>query len=211
MRILAAGCFALALSAGCLAQQFEIGATGGLGVYKNVTVTHDSQSAKAGFKPGPVVGAFVSQDLYEHLAGEFRYTFQFDSLKVSSGGAETTFRGQTHAVHYDLLLLAGKREAPMRPFVAAGGGIKVYRGTGPQHAEQPLGQFAALTHTQEVKGLITFGGGVRMKLGARTFLYAEALDYLTPFPSQVVAPVPPSRLSGWLHDFVPMLSLSFRF
>jgi hypothetical protein len=211
MRLLAVGWFALAASAACLAQQFEIGATGGVGVYKNVTVTHAGQNGSAGFKPGVAFGVFAAQDLYEHLGGELRYMFQFDDLKVSSGGTEETFSGQSHAIHYNLQLMAGHRESPVRPYASAGGGVKVYRGTGAQHAEQPLGQFAALTHTQEIKGLITFGGGVRVKVGKRTFLYAEALDYLTPFPTQVVAPVPPSKLSGWLHDFVPMLSLSIRF
>jgi hypothetical protein len=50
-----------------------------------------------------------------------------------------------------------------------------------------------------------------MKLGRRWCLHLEALDYLTRFPTQVVTPVPPSKLGGWLHDIVPMLGLSIGF
>jgi hypothetical protein len=76
---------------------------------------------------------------------------------------------------------------------------------------QDLIQYAALTHTEQVEPLVTFGGGVKVKVGRRTFLYVEGRDYLTPFPTKVVAPVPPSKLGGWLHDFVPMVGLSFSF
>ena len=211
MRLFAVCSFAFVFAGGCLAQHWELGGAGGFGVYKDVTISRDSAKANAGFKSGPAFGAFAGQDLYEHLGGQLRYTFQFNDLKVSSGGTEATFSGQSHAIHYDLLFVAGSRESKIRPFLAGGGGIKVYRGTGTEHATQPLIQFAALTRTQEIKPLISFGGGVKIRVAKRGFLYLEARDYLTPFPTQVVAPVPPSKLSGWLHDFAPMLSLSVGF
>ncbi len=211
MRSFLTGWFALALAAGCAAQEWQLGASGGFGVYRNVTVSGNGQDAKAGFKPGPLVGAFATQDLYEHLTGAIRYELQFNDLKVSAGGTETTFSGRSHAIHYDLMYMAGKREAPLRPFVAGGAGVKIYEGTGTEHASQPLMQFAALIHARQVKPLIAVGAGVRAKLGARAFLYLQAYDYLTPFPTHVVVPVPPSKLSGWLHDFVPMVSFGYRF
>ncbi len=211
MRI-ATGIFsALALAAPIFAQQWELGGAGGVGVYTNKTVTRGSASATAGFKTGAAFGAFVAQNIYEHLGGEFRYTFQFDDLKVSSGSQEATFSGLSHAVHYDLLFYGAGRAAAIRPFLAAGGGVKVYRGTGKEVVSQPLGNFALLTKTQEVKGLISVGGGVRVKVGGRAFLYLEARDYMTPFPTQVIAPAPGAKLSGWVHDFVPMLGLSAGF
>ncbi len=201
----------LAFAGACLAQHWELGGTGGVGIYKNNTISNGGESATAGFKPGAVVGGFAAQDLYSHIGGELRYMFQFNELKVSSGGAEATFSGQSHAIHYDLLFYGRSREAAVRPYLAGGGGVKIYRGTGTEHAEQPLLRCAALTRTQDVKGLITFGGGVKAKVGKRSFLYLEARDYLTPFPTKVIAPVPPSKLSGWMHDFVPMVSLSIGF
>jgi hypothetical protein len=202
---------ALALTGTCFAQQWELGGAGGIGIYKNATITRNSETADAGFKPGAAFGVFVAHNLYEHLSGAFHYTYQFNDLKVAASGAEVTFTGQSHAAHYDLMFMGGGREAPLRPYVLGGAGMKLYRGTGKEHAAQDLVQFAALTHTQQVKPLVTFGGGVRIKAGRRAYVYAEARDYLTPFPTNVVAPVPPSKLSGWLHDFVPMLGLSIGF
>jgi hypothetical protein len=43
------------------------------------------------------------------------------------------------------------------------------------------------------------------------FLQAEFRDYLTPAPKQVIAPVGASKLGGWVHDFVPLVGLSFGF
>jgi hypothetical protein len=211
MKLLTPCCFVLALTGACFAQQWELGAAGGIGIYKNGTVTGASQSADAGFKNGAALSAFVVQNLYKHLSGEFGYTFQFDDLKVSSGGTEATFTGQSHAVHYDLLFSPVGREAPVRPYIAGGGGIKVYRGTGTEQESQPLGQLVALTRTQEVKPLITFGAGLKFKVGRRGYFYLEARDYLTPFPSNVVWPVPPSKVSGWLHDFMPLAGFSIGF
>jgi hypothetical protein len=36
-------------------------------------------------------------------------------------------------------------------------------------------------------------------------------DYITPFPSEVLVAVPPARLKGWLHDFVPMVGIGIVF
>ena len=203
--------FALVLGGSCLAQQWELGASGGLAFYKDLTVTRGSQSATAGFKPGVAVSVFASQNLYQHLGGEFRYTFGFSDMKVSSGGTETTFSAQTHALHYDLLFYGARREAKVRPFVAAGGGIKVYRGTGKEQESQPLAQFAILTRTQQVEGLISVGGGVKLKVGQRASVCLEARDYITRTPQNVIAPWTGSTISGWVHGIMPMLGVSLRF
>lgn len=210
MRLQTIVLIAAAAAGACSGQQWEIGGTGGVGITKNVTVTRGTASADAGFKTGAAVGAFVGQNLYEHLGGEFRYTFQFSTMKLSSGGTNVEFSGQTHAVHYDLLYYFNGREAAMRPFVTGGGGVRVYRGTGQETLVQPLSNFAILSKTQQVEGLIVFGGGLKFKLG-RSYLYAQVLDYLTPAPNQVIAPVPGAKLNGWIHDFTPMLSLSAAF
>ncbi len=211
MKLLSISLFALVLTGTSFAQQWELGGAAGVGIYVKNSVTGNTQSADAGFKTGPAFSGFVVQNLYKHLAGQIRYTFQLDELQVSSGGTKATFSGQTHAVHYDLMWLAGEQDAKVRPYVLGGGGMKIYRGTGTETESQPLGEFAVLTRTQQVEPLITFGGGVRVKLGDRGALYLEARDYLTPFPKDVVAAVPPSKINGWVHDFVPMVSVSFGF
>jgi hypothetical protein len=204
--------FTLALAGACLAQEWEIGAGGGVAVYKNATVQRGSEQADAGFKPGPAFSGFASQNLYERIGGELRYTFHFSDLKVSAGGNEATFSGQSHAIHYDLLFYAADRSAKVRPFVAAGGGGKIYRGTGKESAEAPVNaQFAILTRTTEIKGLLVVGGGVRVQVGRNRFIRIEARDYITPGPKEVIAAVPGAKTSGWIHGFTPMLSLSFGF
>ncbi len=202
---------ALLGAAVCFGQQWEIGASGGIGVHTNSSLTSENGKADVGFKVGPAFSGFVTQTMYQHLSGQIRYTFQFDDLKVASGGKEATFKGQSHSIHYDLLFLAGSPESVVRPYVLGGAGVKIYRGTGKEQESQELGQFAALTHTQQAKPLVTFGGGFKAKVGARGFVYVEVRDYLTPFPSNVIAPMPPAKVSGWIHDFVPMIGLSFAF
>lgn len=194
-----------------LAQNWEIGGVGGFGFPRNQTVTNATGTAKAGFENGAAVGAIGGQNLYRYLSGEMRYTYRFGDLKVSSGGEKANFAAQTHAIHYDLLFFAKPRGAKIRPFVAGGGGIKFFRGTGKEKADQSLIDFVALTKTHDVKGLISVGGGVKASLSERTLLRVEFRDYITPFPKNVIAPVPGAKISGWLHDFVPMVGLTFAF
>jgi transketolase C-terminal domain/subunit len=211
MRLLTVSLLALLAAGACSAQQREFGFAGGVGVFKNGTVTSATGTADAGFKPGAAMSAFFTQNMYHHVSGQIRYTFQFDDMRLSSGGTEATFKAQSHAIHYDLQFLGGSPEAPVRPYLLAGGGVKIYRGTGQEREMQDLIEYAALTRVQQTVPLVTFGGGVKFSVGRRAFLYVEARDYLTPFPKNVIAPVPPSRAGGWIHDFTPMIGLSFTF
>ncbi|HVX66233.1 MAG TPA: hypothetical protein VHA11_06520 [Bryobacteraceae bacterium] len=211
MRLLTVSMFALLAAGACSAQQWELGVAGGIGVFRNGTITSPTGTADAGFKQGAAISAFATQNMYRHMAGQIRYTFQFDDMQLSSGGTEVKFKAQSHAIHYDLMFLAGSPEAAVRPYVLVGGGAKIYRGTGKEQETQELMEFAALSRVQQTVPLATFGGGVKARLGRRGFLYVEARDYLTPFPKDVIAPVPPSKASGWIHDFTPMVGLSFTF
>lgn len=211
MRSLGPFVLALALLPGSLAQQGYIGGAAAFGVAKGLTVTNAAGSAQTGFKPGAALGAFAGHRLYEFVSGEIRYLYRFSEMKLASGGTEHTFSGLSHAVHYDLLIFGRDRQAPVRPFAAVGGGARYYRGTGKEHAFQPLSEFAILTKTSEVKGLLAAGGGVEIKLAPHVFLRLEFRDYITPVPKQVIAPVPPGKLKGWVHDFTPLGGISFGF
>ncbi len=211
MRKLTGCLFALALSGACFAQQWELGGAGGIGIYKNLTVSRGSGEVTAGFKPGMIFSGYASQNLYEHLGGQFRYTQGFSKLKLSGNGTDTDFSARTHAFHYDLLFFAAKREAPMRPFIAAGGGMMLYRGVGKENLTQPLAQYAILTKTQQITGLISVGGGLKFKMGDRAFVTVEVRDYITPAPKDVIAPMTGSKLNGWVHGFMPMLGISISF
>ncbi len=201
----------LVASGTCLAAEWELGGGGGLMVYKSGSVSRSSGSVDFGIKPGPDITAFITQNLYSRLGGQIRYTFGFSDFKLSGNGTEATFNGQTHALHYDLLFYANKQDSAVRPYLAGGGGMKIYRGTGAETLTQPLGNFAILTKTQEIKPLISIGGGVKWKIGQRTYIYLDVRDYITPAPKKVIAPVTGANLSGWLNGFTPMVGISIGF
>ena len=82
------------------------------------------------------------------VGGEARYTFRQDDLRVSSGSTKATMTGQSHAIHYDVLVHLTPKESGIRPFLAAGAGVKFYRGTGAEAPYQPLSSLVVLTHTE---------------------------------------------------------------
>jgi hypothetical protein len=202
----------LALAGACFAQQWEIGGTGGAGFLKGLPVTSPLGAATAGFQTGMVAGGFIGHLSSNHLGGELHYNFLQSNLKLTSGGTEATFSGQAHVVDYELILHTGsKRGSRIQAFVALGGGMKMFRGTGKEAAYQPLSQFAYLTKTQSVKPMAAVGGGLKFSITRNVWLRTEFRDYITPFPKEVITPAPGAKISGILHDFVPMVGISFEF
>ena len=199
-----------AAAAGCFAQQWEFGAGAGGSFPTTVPVTAPGGTATAGFKTGAAFGAYLVQNLYNHVSGEIHYGFFMSDLRVKSGGAEATFSGQSHVLHYDVVMHTGGRQARHWAFVSIGGGMRVFRGTGTESAYQPLMQYALLTKTQEIKPMGDVGVGVKLALSKKISFRAEVRDYVTPFPTKVVTPAAHATFGGSvLHDFVPMASLVF--
>ena len=195
----------------CWAQKWELGGLAGGGFYSNASVTSPAGSGDAGFKSGPVFGGYIGSNIYRYLGGELRYEMRPADLKLTSGGTEATFAGQAHAIHYDFLVHATPAGSRVRPYVSAGGGVKIYRGTGKETATQPLSRLALLTKTQEVKGLGSVGVGVKVH-ASRAFLFRiEVRDFITPFPRQVIAPAPGAKITGLLHDVVFMGGIAATF
>jgi hypothetical protein len=213
MRKVTIGVAVVLLGAGvCAAQEWELGGMASYGIYRNLDATNPVGSAIAGFNPGAAFGAVAGYNANSWLGGEFRYTYEMSDLKLSSSGTNVRFSGMAHVVNYDFILHPRiKHGTRLLPFLAAGAGIKFYRGTGTEQAYQPLGDIALLTKTQEVKPMISVGGGVKMLLGQRVILRAEFRDFITPFPKQLITPLPGTKLSGWLNDFVPMVGISYIF
>ncbi len=202
---------AAVFSCAALAQNWEIGVGGGGDFYTSQSIAGAVSGASASLTTALAASAWLGNDSGRLLGGELRYDFEDSPLKLSSGGTTATFSGQTHAVHYDFLLHFTPRDSRVRPFVAAGGGIKMYRGTGAQSAYQsPLQDIAVFTQTQDLKPLVSVGAGVKFALTNSIMLRAEIHDYLTPFPAKVITPVT-GHVSGWLQDFVPTVGISFLF
>ena len=192
------------------AQQWEFGGSAGAGFLSNVGVSSALGSATAGFKTGPAFGAFVGQNLNTHFSCELHYGFMLNSLHLVSNGSEATFSGQAHLLHYDFVYHThrrGKREF----FVAAGGGMKVFVGTGAEQAYQPLSQFGYLSKTHALKPMVTVGAGMRYAIGDNLYLRTEIRDYITGFPTSVIAPAPGTSYGSILNDFVPSVGISLLF
>ncbi len=195
----------------CFAQQWEFGGVGGAGFLSNVNVSSPLGSAKAGFQPGGAFGAFFGQSIGDHFAGEVRYEFLQSNLQLSSGGNTAHFSGNAHAVHYDLIWHTNRKESPVQFFAAVGGGVKIWRGTGAEQAYQPLNQFGYFTKTTALKPMASVGGGIIYKVSPRIFLRTEIRDFITAFPTQLIAPAPNAKYGSILHDFVPMVGMDYVF
>jgi hypothetical protein len=126
---------------------------------------------------------------------------------------EANLRGHTNLVTYDFLFYTSSKESRIRPFVAAGAGIKVYTGLGPRYLDlnQPLTNFALLRPVNQVEPAISVGGGMKFLMAKRTQLRVDFRAYMTPLPDQLFRPIGPSVIRGWLYDFVPLVGISYVF
>jgi hypothetical protein len=188
-----------------------LGVLGGGGFYNSASVKSPAGEGNVGFKNSVAAGAYLGSNMYKFLGGELRYEYLPGDLKVSSGGTEATFNGEAHAIHYDFLLHFAPTETKIRPFVSAGGGVKVYRGTSAATVTQPLQGLALLTNTHETKGLGSVGVGLKAQASRRFGLRFEVRDLITPFPRQVIAEAPGAKISGLLHDIVVMGGIAITF
>jgi len=193
------------------AQQWEFGGLGGGSFTKNQSVSGGALSGDIGMETGFAGGVYLGQSGSGHLGGEIRYLYEHNDLKLQSSGTKYTFGGHTHSIGYDLLWYFGSPKSSVRPYVAAGGGIKQYAGTGTEIAVQPLGNLAVLTKTQEWKPMVDFGGGIRFTAGKHMSFRVEVRDYLTPYPTKVLTPIPPAKVDGWLQNLTVLVGLGFVF
>jgi len=202
---------ALSLSLPASAQEkFEGGALALLTFYKSTGVQAGSTAGSVGFRPGPAGGAFLGQNLNERLGGELRYLLSYNTLKVNSGGATARFGGLSHAVTYDLLVHFPRPDRRLRPYLAFGGGLKVYQGTGTETPFQPLSNLALLTGISHTVPTVDFGGGVKFQGPGRMMYRVEFRDYITGVP-KVFEASPGARLSGVFHQWVPAFGISWTF
>jgi hypothetical protein len=197
-------CFATA----CPAQRWETGAGAGYGIYRNGSVYAPAGVAAAGVRSRFAVTAVFGEDLYRHVSGEFRYTYQDGDPFLEAGPAKANVQGQSHAFHYDILLHARARGERLRPFLAAGIGAKFFRVTGPENPNQALGDIARLKENDEFRPLVTGGGGVKLRIAGSLVLRLDFRDYITPFPKKVIQPAPSGTARGILQQFTPMVGLS---
>jgi outer membrane protein W len=201
-----------ALTPAAFAQKWEVGFGAGGSFLTSETITNPAGNASATRDPGLALSAWLDNDIGTGLlGGELRYDHEMGDLKLSSGGTTVKFGSQSNALHYDFIYNFASSESAVRPFVAAGGGVKWFSGTGAEQVYQPLSNIAVLSDVRDLRPMVSVGGGVKFNIAKSTLLRLEVHDYLTPFPSKLIAPVSGSSVSGWLQDFVVMAGLSFAF
>jgi Outer membrane protein beta-barrel domain len=195
-----------AAGAACFGQQWEVGGLAGGSFLNSVAVSSTAGTARAGFQPGAAFGAYVGYNSDKHLGGELRYGFMQSNQQLSSGGEKATFGGIAHVVHYDVILRTS-RDSKVQLFGAVGGGLKVFRGTGQEASFQPLSKYGYFTKTQELKPMLSVGGGLKWSISKKVFLRTEFRDYITAFPKTIIAPAPGTKYGMLLHNFVPMVGI----
>jgi hypothetical protein len=196
----------------CMAQRWEIGGSGGGAfVLRDQKITRGASTAEAGIKNSYLASFYAGHHSTNHLSGEIRYSFRPGDYELKAGSQQATFNGESHLIHYDMLVHMRSIEAPIRPFIAFGGGVRVLRGTGNEGAVQPGSDFALLSKTREVKPMLSVGAGVRASVAPWADVRFEFRDFVTQFPSRVITPNPGARAEGWLHDLTGMVGFSVRF
>jgi len=191
------------------AQQYEIGADIGYGLYRNGSIYSAEGTAKAGIRNRFAAGIVLSDNFSKYVTAEFRYLYHDGHPFLEAPGVKVDIQGQSHALTSDLLFHFKTREHRWRPFVAGGVGAKDYVIAGPAPFPQPLPQIASLTTNDVWKVVFDVGGGVKFRLRPHMLIRAEFRDYLTTFPRQQIVPAPHNTARGIFEQFTPLFGLSY--
>lgn len=208
----------VAFSTVCLAQErpareWEVGAAGGYGWYDNASIGNPAlgESANAGFHSGSAVGAFFGQNMYQHLGGELRYLFLWGAPQLQLNNTRATMHGDTNLVVYDFLFHMKSRDSKVRPFLAAGAGIKVFTGNSIQFFTQPLQGFAVLLPHRQVEPAVSVGGGIKFQAARHLLLRADFRTYMSPLPDRLFQTPKLNEIRGWVYNFVPQVGVGYTF
>lgn len=208
----------LVLSARCFAQEgsaeeWEVSAALGYSGNHGTTIGNAElgTSASAGYRDGFVLGTVVGQNLYEHVGGEVRYLFMWGTPGLSFQGTRATTTGYSNLVVYDLLVHFKSYDSGLRPFLAAGAGIKILTSTDEQLVTQPLLEYALLRRGTQVEPAISVGGGLKYRIAPHTLLRFDFRTYLSPLPNKLFLTNSSSVIRGWVYDFVPQIGIGYTF
>lgn len=203
----------VALAAPAAAQsELEIGVLGLISDYNSLTATNPTRSGDTGPDLGFGGGFLIGQNIKEHWGGEFRYIYSRNNLKLDAGSDSAELDHQSHAVHYDLLYYFTDSDAKVRPYLAAGVGVKYYQGTGTEDPFQPGMDLVLLTASTQALIMGDVGVGVKFRVGSNGVFRVEFRDYITGVPENVIAASPGASISGDLvHQFTPMFGYSWTF
>ncbi len=208
MRICPYSLILLGVLSPAMAQNWEAGGAVGFGFYRS-TAINGPGAGSAGFGPRFALSAMAGKALAGRFAVEGRYIYQDGDLQIRGRGTQANLDGDSSAVLGDLVYSLVGPHAPLRPYIAAGGGIKVYRGTENPAPDEPLMDLALLHRATQTVGLLSYGGGVKWRFGEHWLVRLDVRDNVSPFPDRIISAASGMRVNRWLHDFVPMLGLSW--
>ena len=191
------------------ASELEFGALGLISSYNSVAVEGPAGAGKVGPGLGFSGGMALGQSLGRRWGGELRYLYFQNDLKLKSGGQEATLKGAAHAIHYDVLYYFSDLDSRVRPYVAGGFGVKRYEGRGTEDPFQPLGDLALLTKTSQVKPAADFGFGVKFRVTKRAIFRVEFRDYISGTPNEVIAAAPGAKIDKLLHQWAPLVGVTW--
>ena len=213
VRTLVAAALAFALAAPVAAQsEVEIGALGLISDYTSLDVSNSARSGNVGPGFGFSGGFILGQAMSNRWGGEFRYLYFKNDLELDAGSDSADLGAQSHAVHYDVLYYFKDPDVRVRPFVAAGFGVKHYQGTGSEDPFQPGNDLALLTATNQTMFMGDVGVGVKFRVGKRAMFRVEFRDYMTGVPKDVIAASPGADLQGGiLHHWAPLFGITWTF
>ena len=190
--------------------KYEVGLLGLLSSYQSADVTAPSNSGKTGADFGGGGGLLVGQT-GDRWGGELRYLYSKNDFKVESGSQSASLAGQSHTIHYDVLFYLKDSDSAVRPFLAVGGGAKVFHPTGAEQEFQELSDLVLLTRTTQTRPVGDFGGGVKIRAGDSTAFRIEFRDYVSPTPKEVLTPSIGADVGDILHQWTALVGFSWTF
>jgi hypothetical protein len=202
---------ASALSLPCLAQEWELGATGGYGWNSNPSIVAPVGSIQSGFTSRGVMGVVFGQNMYEHVGGEVRWLYQFGGPELRFQGQQVNATGHSNLITYDLLFHLTNREARIRPFLAGGAGVKIFTGNQLRAVGLPGVGSAVLIPCTQVEPAISVGGGLKYRVAKHGLLRLDFRTYMSPLPDRILRPIGLAQVHGWVYNFVPLGGISYVF
>jgi hypothetical protein len=199
----------LILVSTCFAQQYEVGADIGYGIYRDGSIYSSGITAQAGIRNRFAAGIVLGDELSKYISVEFHYLYHDGHPFLEAGGIKSDIQGQSHALTTDLLFYFKLPERRWRPFLDGGLGAKDYVIAGPEPFPQPFPQLGSLTANDVWKVAFSVGGGVKFRLRPHMLLRADFRDYLTTFPRQQIVPAPHNTARGIFEQFTPLVGISY--
>lgn len=201
----------ITLGPAALGQKWELGGEFGFGMSDSPAIANPSGSIQSGFRISGAASVVFAANSFQYVGGECRYTFRSGGPKLRSDGTQVSTDGYASVLTYDILLHLDPRESRVRPYFAAGSGLKIYTASARSSPTQPLAYAAILVPGTQVEPVISTGGGLKYLVKHGIQLRVDFRFHITPLPNDLIRPTGRSAIHGWTYDLLPMVGVSYAF